>query len=276
MASIKKPSLLSPLTKPATPEELVSKYDKAIAASQRSGFLQDAALAAVLASNAVEDEYADRYIDLSDELWESWGARAVLSHLLDARQAVKRDSNASMSSSYRSRRRFTEGIQRRPSGFAVKRSSHFYVASPFPTPSARNLLSATSEPNLSIQSSLRTLFSGDSLNRSDPGPPSRRRSSFFNSTKSNRPDATLLQSSPAPIRGPSRRSLFANSKSNRPDAALIQSSPAPALIRASSQRSVFSSVKSSRPDPALMMESSPSALFGTSSGRIESVSFRAN
>ena len=64
-------------------EKVISlAYDKAIAASTRSGFLQDAAFGAYLASSTVKDEYQQKeYFRRSMSLYRTWGADGVVSHL---------------------------------------------------------------------------------------------------------------------------------------------------------------------------------------------------
>ena len=61
---------------------LRTKYDSAIAAARKSGFLQDAAIAAQLACEVLcnfEDAYAfaDTYVLAAHEMWILWGANAV-------------------------------------------------------------------------------------------------------------------------------------------------------------------------------------------------------
>ena len=61
---------------------LAPLYDKAIASATKAGFLQDAALAAQLASYAVQDERDSReYFRRSCELYQSWGAKGVVDYL---------------------------------------------------------------------------------------------------------------------------------------------------------------------------------------------------
>lgn len=86
-------------------------YDQAIAASVRAGFLQDAALAAHLASRALE---ADRktYFTRSIEMYSKWGAVAVVSYLLKSleQSSANASSNGNETVGYRSRTRFDNSL----------------------------------------------------------------------------------------------------------------------------------------------------------------------
>ena len=65
------------------PRDLSDAYDKAISSSIRSGFLQDAALAAHLASRCRKLEVYDRkaYHERALELYSSWGAHGIVDYL---------------------------------------------------------------------------------------------------------------------------------------------------------------------------------------------------
>ena len=65
------------------PRDLSDAYDKAISSSMRSGFLQDAALAAHLASRCRKLEVYDRkaYHERALELYSSWGAHGIVDYL---------------------------------------------------------------------------------------------------------------------------------------------------------------------------------------------------
>ena len=103
-------------------------YDKAIGASARAGFLQDAALAAHLASNIVPDEHDSlSYFHRAQEFYLRWGARGVVDHLLEKRRGdlasissfdttSVQESSASSGTGHRSRRRFDPR-------FAIERKS---------------------------------------------------------------------------------------------------------------------------------------------------------
>jgi hypothetical protein len=99
-------------------------YDKAIASSRRAGFLQDAALAALLASKAV-DVGDDRYFRMGMEMLESWGASAVAAHYEKGcpKLAVELGQSSSTlnsrGSGYRSRSRFIAGIQKDQLDFSL-------------------------------------------------------------------------------------------------------------------------------------------------------------
>ena len=66
------------------PKEVMASYDEAIAASTKSGFLQDAALAAHLASRSVKDKEAKkRYFERALSLYSSWGAIGIVEYLCE-------------------------------------------------------------------------------------------------------------------------------------------------------------------------------------------------
>jgi hypothetical protein len=105
--------------------KLTAAFDKAIAASIRSGFLQDAALAAHLASQAIQDTEESRHYFLrSCELYRSWDANGVADHLersskRHGRNVLRRSSDGSVLShkssssfqkGYRSRERFDKSL----------------------------------------------------------------------------------------------------------------------------------------------------------------------
>jgi predicted ATPase len=73
-------------------------YDKAVAASTRSGFLQDGALAAQLASRAIPAA-KDLYFERALELYSSWGAAGLVEHLLKKPSAGASESSSSHSDS---------------------------------------------------------------------------------------------------------------------------------------------------------------------------------
>jgi hypothetical protein len=73
-------------------------YDKAVAASTRSGFLQDGALAAHLASRAIP-EAKDLYLERALELYSSWGAAGLVEHLLKKPSVGASESSSSLSDS---------------------------------------------------------------------------------------------------------------------------------------------------------------------------------
>jgi len=83
-------------------------FDKAITTSLRAGFLQDAALAAHLASRAVRNKEARQdYFTRSCELYRSWDANGVADYLERARRhrpsLGTRTNSAGSSSSFRSK-----------------------------------------------------------------------------------------------------------------------------------------------------------------------------
>lgn len=65
-------------------EELRTAYDKAIVASSKCGFLQDAGLASMLASRALP-EFEDLYFVRACELYSSWGATGLVEYLTSKR-----------------------------------------------------------------------------------------------------------------------------------------------------------------------------------------------
>lgn len=69
-------------------------YDKAVAASTRSGFLQDGALAAHLASRAITQEN-ERYFERALDLYSAWGAVGLVEHLLKHPPAGASESSSS-------------------------------------------------------------------------------------------------------------------------------------------------------------------------------------
>mmetsp|Transcript_29561 Transcript_29561/g.71427 ORF Transcript_29561/g.71427 Transcript_29561/m.71427 type:complete len:245 (-) Transcript_29561:28-762(-) len=73
-----------PLQSPSpTDEKLISAFDEVIVRSARSGFLQDAALSAVLASKAVTDDFHKKqYATRAMEHYSSWDARGIMKHLI--------------------------------------------------------------------------------------------------------------------------------------------------------------------------------------------------
>jgi hypothetical protein len=92
-------------------EELKAAYDRAIAASTRAGFLQDGALAAQLASNALPDQWVV-YFEQAQELYGSWGAKGVVKrlsqqrHHLSTRASLILSQEERSSQGYKSRERF--------------------------------------------------------------------------------------------------------------------------------------------------------------------------
>ena len=65
---------------------LQSKYDLAISTARKSGYIQDAALAAQLAAKALHGidesrDYCSLYLTQAHEFWQLWGAHAVASKL---------------------------------------------------------------------------------------------------------------------------------------------------------------------------------------------------
>eukprot|EP00957_Ditylum_brightwellii_P211429 15366158-Ditylum_brightwellii.AAC.1 len=103
-------------------KSLQMMYDKAISSSRRTGFLQDVALTALLASKSVEVG-DDRYHVAANEALESWGATAVIRCLQVKRSLPKKDSAESDTTpigqikGYRATKRFIEGIQKEGSEF---------------------------------------------------------------------------------------------------------------------------------------------------------------
>ena len=94
---------------------LASAYDKAIQASIRTGYTQDAALAAQAAARAIRDE--TRRVDyalLAQDSYEKWGAYGVVRHLRSTSELHLRASEESRqekeSIRLRSRRRFDGSI----------------------------------------------------------------------------------------------------------------------------------------------------------------------
>ena len=74
---------------PSLADELTSGFDKAIVASLKAGFVQDAALAASLASRAVAKSNPTKsgeYFRRSQELFLDWGAKGVVEHLRNQSQ----------------------------------------------------------------------------------------------------------------------------------------------------------------------------------------------
>jgi hypothetical protein len=98
---------------------LQSLYDDAIAASRKSGFVQDAALASELAGDCLatfEDtkNYAESYYVNAHRMWLSWGAIAVANTLSERLETMYPDiiledeiNLDSHRSSFLSRDRFT-------------------------------------------------------------------------------------------------------------------------------------------------------------------------
>ena len=62
-------------------EEIKKAYDRGIAAAIRTGFLQDGALAAHLASRTLSGSDKQAYWERAMELYTKWGAKGVVSHL---------------------------------------------------------------------------------------------------------------------------------------------------------------------------------------------------
>merc|ERR1712232_189902 len=101
-------------------DELKKAYDKAISASTRTGFLQDAALASYLAG--IHYKYHEGDVDTSNfyirkarETFKSWGAEAVVKHIETSFPELFMDSlsisKSKKSVGYRSRKRFDESLQ---------------------------------------------------------------------------------------------------------------------------------------------------------------------
>lgn len=99
----------------------VEVWSTAISASIKAGFLQDAALAAYLASRAVKDREQSRdYFLRSCELYRSWGATGVAEYLESSARrrrsslltgsATSGSSSSSLRTGYRSRERFDKSI----------------------------------------------------------------------------------------------------------------------------------------------------------------------
>lgn len=65
-----------------TDDSLMCAFDEVIARSARSGFFQDAAFSAVLASTAVKDDFHKKqYAFRAMELYSLWDARCIVKHL---------------------------------------------------------------------------------------------------------------------------------------------------------------------------------------------------
>lgn len=101
-----------------TDEALSQAFSKAIAASTKAGFLQDAALAARLASRAIQEKELSReYFRKSCELYRSWGARGVADYLEQSARRRRTSftgstsgSSSSIRAGYRSRERFDKSV----------------------------------------------------------------------------------------------------------------------------------------------------------------------
>lgn len=86
-------------------DEIRAAYDKAIVASSKTGFLQDAGLAALLASRALPD-MEGMYFERSCELYSSWGAVGLVEHLSNkSSRAFKPEHRSSSSGGFRGRPR---------------------------------------------------------------------------------------------------------------------------------------------------------------------------
>lgn len=103
--------------KPKLPDDAALRraYDKAIQAAMKSGYLQDAGLAAHLAAHAVRDpERQEHYVLLAEEAYERWGAGGLVKHLRDCSplyaKAQRRTESADLSQGFRSRKRFDASI----------------------------------------------------------------------------------------------------------------------------------------------------------------------
>ena len=93
--------------------ELVEAFDRAVAASTRAGFLQDAALAAHLASRAIDGDECLDYFRRARELYLTWGAKQVVDHIGSTssfRPMIPRPALTSTSPGYRSREHFDGSV----------------------------------------------------------------------------------------------------------------------------------------------------------------------
>ncbi|CAB9517757.1 Transcriptional regulator [Seminavis robusta] len=91
--------------------DLKAAYEKAIVASTKSGFTQDAALAAHLASEAIPKE-RENFLQQARSSYLRWGATGVVQYI-DRDLVVEDQSSGEMEeSSFRARRRFSEAMLR--------------------------------------------------------------------------------------------------------------------------------------------------------------------
>ena len=91
-------------------EQLKAAYEKAIVASQKSGFTQDAALAAHLASESIPAE-KDYYWDQARRYYLKWGATAVVDYVertASIRSEEIDSGQQETETGYRARTRFEE------------------------------------------------------------------------------------------------------------------------------------------------------------------------
>ena len=91
------------------------KYDAAIAASRKSGYIQDAALAAQLAADALQNvspcfqQFSKSYLFQAHSLWIQWGAIAVASKLAQDHPELKSHKRHT-GSTYLSQERYNPAI----------------------------------------------------------------------------------------------------------------------------------------------------------------------
>lgn len=106
--------------------QLIRAFDKAIVAATKAGFLQDAAVAAHLASRAVADkETSQEYVRRSRELYLCWGAIGVIDYLeaistasnsqayssAESSFSMSADTTTTSGTPHRARRRFDKSLQ---------------------------------------------------------------------------------------------------------------------------------------------------------------------
>lgn len=94
---------------------LQKKYDTAISAARKSGYAQDAAIAAQLAASALNNidqlrVYSDSYLLRAHELWLSWGAHAIASKMAEDHPQLNLTLRSRSGSVYLSKERYDPTI----------------------------------------------------------------------------------------------------------------------------------------------------------------------
>ena len=119
---------MNSMDKKVHPKIVTASFDEAIAASTKSGFLQDAALASHLASRTVKDKDArKRYFERALEFYDSWGAIGLVDYLSENTSAGQVSSvllsRSASSLGFRSRTRYDRRLSEQHKNLRVSTSS---------------------------------------------------------------------------------------------------------------------------------------------------------